>query len=123
VDITKVLIYVYILFFVGAGLNHFLNPQFYDALVPSLIPFPRVVHQFTGILEIIIPLLLLTKYRKEAALAMIVLLVLLYGANLYVWINNLPYGRNYLSNQQHFIRFLLQVLYIYITYAIYLYDK
>ena len=122
-DITKVLIYVYILFFVGAGLNHFLNPQFYDALVPSLIPFPRVVHQFTGILEIIIPLLLLTKYRKEAALAMIVLLVLLYGANLYVWINNLPYGRNYWSNQQHFIRFLLQVLYIYITYAIYLYDK
>jgi len=123
VDITKVLIYVYVLFFVGAGLNHFLNPQFYDTIVPSFIPFPRVVHQFTGILEIIIPLLLLTKYRKEAALAMIVLLVLLYGANLYVWINNLPYGRNYWSNQQHFLRFLLQVLYIYITYVIYLYDK
>jgi len=123
VDITKVLIYVYVLFFIGAGLNHFLNPQFYDAIVPSFIPFPRVAHQFTGILEIIIPLLLLTKYRKEAALAMIVLLVLLYGANLYVWINNLPYGRNYWSNQQHFIRFVLQVLYIYITYVIYLYDK
>ena len=122
-DITKVLIYVYVLFFIGAGLNHFLNPQFYDVIVPSFIPFPRVVHQFTGILEIIIPLLLLTKYRKEAALAMIVFLVLLYGANLYVWINNLPYGRNYWSNQQHFIRFLLQVLYIYITYVIYLYDK
>ncbi len=122
-EITKVLIYVYVLFFVGAGLNHFLNPQFYDTIVPSFIPFPRVVHQFTGILEIIIPLLLLTKYRKEAALAMIVLLVLLYGANLYVWINNLPYGRNYWSNQQHFLRFLLQVLYIYITYVIYLYDK
>ena len=122
-DITKVLIYVYVLFFVGAGLNHFLNPQFYDAIVPNFIPFPRFVHQFTGILEIIIPLLLLTKYRKEAALAMIVLLVLLYGANLYVWINNLPYGRNYWSNQQHFLRFLLQVLYIYITYVIYLYDK
>ena len=122
-DITKVLIYVYVLFFVGAGLNHFLNPQFYDAIVPNFIPFPRFVHQFTGILEIIIPLLLLTKYRKEAALAMIVLLFFLYGANLYVWINNLPYGRNYWNNQQHFLRFLLQVLYIYITYVIYLYDK
>ena len=122
-EITKVLIYVYVLFIVGAGLNHFLNPQFYDTIVPSFIPFPRVVHQFTGILEIIIPLLLLTKYRKEAALVMIVLLVLLYGANLYVWINNLPYGRNYWSNQQHFLRFLLQVLYIYLTYVIYLYDK
>ena len=122
-DITKVLIYVYVLFFIGAGLNHFLNPQFYDAIVPNFIPYPRAVHQFTGILEIILPILLLTKYRKDAALAMIVLLVLLYGANLYVWINNLPYGRNYWSNQQHFIRFLLQVLYIYITYVIYLYDK
>ena len=121
-DITKVLIYVYVLFFVGAGLNHFLNPQFYDAIVPSFIPYPRFVHQFTGILEILIPLLFLTKYRKEAAIMMIILLVILYGANLYVWINNLPYGRNYWSNQQHFFRFLLQLFYIGIAYIIYLYE-
>ena len=121
-EITKVLIYVYVLFFVGAGLNHFLNPQFYDAIVPSFIPYPRFIHQFTGILEILIPLFLLTKYRKEAAIMMIILLVILYGANLYVWINNLPYGRNYLSNQQHFLRFLLQLLYIGIAYIIYRYD-
>ena len=121
-EITKVLIYVYVLFFVGAGLNHFLNPQFYDAIVPSFIPYPRFVHQFTGILEILIPILFLTKYRKEAATMMIILLVILYGANLYVWINNLPYGRNYWSNQQHFFRFLLQLFYIGIAYIIYLYE-
>ena len=122
-DITKVLIYVYIAFFIGAGFNHFLNPQFYDAIVPEFIPFPRFIHQFTGVLEIIIPLLFLTKYRKEAALIMILFLILIYGANLYVWVNNLPYGRTYFSNQQHFFRLLLQVLYIYITYLIYIYDK
>ena len=122
-DITKVLIYVYIVFFVGAGLNHFLNPQFYDAIVPQFIPFPRLVHQITGALEIIIPLFLLTRFRKEAALVMIIFLILIYGANLYVWVNNLPYGRTYFSNQQHFIRLLLQILYIYITYVIYMYDK
>ena len=121
-EITKVLIYVYVLFFVGAGLNHFLNPQFYDAIVPSFIPYPRFIHQLTGILEILIPLLFLTKYRKEAAIMMIILLVILYGANLYVWINNLPYGRNYWSNQQHFLRFLLQLFYIGIAYIIYLYE-
>ncbi len=121
-EITKVLIYVYVLFFVGAGLNHFLNPQFYDAIVPNFIPYPRFVHQFTGILEILIPILFLTKYRKEAAIMMIILLVILYGANLYVWINNLPYGRNYWSNQQHFFRFLLQLFYIGIAYIIYLYE-
>ena len=122
-DITKVLIYVYVIFFIGAGVNHFLNPQFYDAIVPQLIPFPRLVHQITGVLEIIIPLFLLTRFRKEAALIMIVFLILIYGANLYVWVNNLPYGRTYFSNQQHFIRLLLQILYIYITYVIYMYDK
>tara|TARA_Y100001970_G_scaffold170045_1_gene207846 strand:- start:2254 stop:2622 length:369 start_codon:yes stop_codon:yes gene_type:complete len=121
-DITKVIIYVYVLFFVGAGINHFLNPQFYDAIVPSFIPYPRIVHQFTGILEILIPLLFFTKYRKEATIMMIILLVILYGANLYVWIYNLPYGRNYWSNQQHFLRFLLQLFYIYIAYIIYLYE-
>ena len=122
-DLTKVLTYVYVLFFVGAGLNHFLNPQFYDAIVPDFIPFPRLVHQITGVIEIILPLFLLTRFRKEAALLMIIFLVILYGANLYVWINNLPYGRTYFTNQQHFFRFLLQVLYIYITYVIYKYDK
>ncbi len=122
-DITKVLIYVYVIFFIGAGVNHFLNPQFYDAIVPQFIPFPRIVHQFTGVLEIIIPLFLLTRFRKEAALIMIIFLILIYGANLYVWVNNLPYGRTYFSHQQHFIRLLLQILYIYITYVIYIYDK
>ena len=121
-DITKVLIYVYVIFFVLAGLNHFLNPQFYDTIVPSFIPYPRFVHQFAGILEIVFPLLFLTKYRKEAAIIMIILLIILYGANLYVWINNLSYGRNYWSNQQHFLRFLLQLIFIGITYIIYLYE-
>ncbi|MEL0239999.1 MAG: hypothetical protein VW913_04045 [Candidatus Actinomarina sp.] len=122
-DITKLLIYVYVVFFISAGINHFLNPQFYDALVPDFIPFPRLVHQITGVIEIILPLFLLTRFRKEAALLMIIFLVILYGANLYVWVNNLPYGRTYFTNQQHFFRFLLQVLYIYITYVIYKYDK
>ena len=122
-DITKLLIYVYVVFFISARINHFLNPQFYDALVPDFIPFPRLVHQITGVIEIILPLFLLTRFRKEAALLMIIFLVILYGANLYVWVNNLPYGRTYFTNQQHFFRFLLQVLYIYITYVIYKYDK
>ena len=122
-DITKLLIYVYIIFFISAGINHFLNPQFYDAIVPEFIPYPRQVHQFSGVLEILIPLFFLTRYRKEAALIMIVFLIILYGANFYVWYYNLPYGGTYFSNQQNFFRFLLQILYIYITYVIYLYDK
>lgn len=122
-DIIKILTYVYILFFIFAGVNHFLNPSFYDAMVPSFIPYPRFVHQFTGLLEIIIPLFFLTKFKREAALIMILFLVAIYGANLYVWINNLPYGRRYFTNQEHTIRLFIQIAYIYVTYLIYNYDK
>jgi|TARA_B100001093_G_scaffold163333_1_gene155702 uncharacterized membrane protein len=122
-DLVKILIYAYVVFFVGAGINHFLQPQFYDSIVPSFIPFPRFVHQFTGLIEIVLPLFLLTKYRKEAALLMIIFLVLIYGANLYVWINNLPYGGRYFSTQQHIFRFFLQLVYIYLTYVIYMYES
>lgn len=122
-DLVKILIYAYVVFFVGAGINHFLQPQFYDSIVPSFIPFPRFVHQFTGLIEIVLPLFLLTKYRKEAALLMIIFLVLIYGANLYVWINNLPYGGRYFSTQQHIFRLFLQIVYIYLTYVIYMYES
>ena len=122
-DIVKILIYFYIIFFVVAGLNHFYNPTFYDSMVPSFIPYPRIVHQFTGLLEIIIPLFLLTKWRKEAAIIMILFLIAIYGANLYVWVNKLPYGRTVFTNTQHLIRFFIQVGYIWLTYVIYRYDK
>lgn len=121
-DVIKVITYAYIVFFVFAGINHFLNPAFYDALVPSFIPMPRLVHQFTGILEIVIPLLFLTKYKTEAALFMIIFLILIYGANLYVWIEALPYGNRTFTNLQHFYRLLIQVAYLGITYIIYRYD-
>jgi len=121
-DVIKLITYAYIVFFVFAGINHFLNPAFYDALVPSFIPMPRLVHQFTGILEIVIPLLFLTKYKTEAALFMIIFLILIYGANLYVWIEALPYGNRTFTNLQHFYRLLIQVAYLGITYIIYRYD-
>ena len=121
-DLVKIITYGYVIFFIGAGLNHFINPVFYDELVPKFIPFPRVVHQFTGILEIIIPLFLFTKWRSQAALLMIVFLIFIYGANLYVWVEGLPYGRRTFSNIEHTYRLLLQFAYIAVTYIIYRYD-
>jgi uncharacterized membrane protein len=117
-DLVKLLIYVYIGFFVLAGFNHFLNLQFYEPLVPKFIPFPQLAHQFIGILEIIIPLFLITKYRNEAALIMVLLLILIYSSNLYVWINDIPYGKNNFSNVQHFGRLLFQIFLILITIKI-----
>ena len=52
---------------------------------------------------------------------MIVFIVILYLGNLHVWVNNLPYGKNYYSNAQHTVRLILQIVLIYITYIIYKY--
>ena len=121
-DLIKAFTYVYILFFVLAGINHFLNPSFYDSLVPKFIPHPRLVHQLTGVIEIILPLLLLTRYKQNAALLMIIFLILIYSANLYVWIEGLPYGNKVFTNIEHIYRLFLQVLYVTFAYIIYKYD-
>jgi len=121
-DLIKAFTYVYILFFVLAGINHFLNPSFYDSLVPKFIPYPRLAHQLTGVIEIILPLLLLTRYKQNAALLMIIFLILIYSANLYVWIEGLPYGKKVFTNIEHIYRLLLQVLYVAFAYIIYKYD-
>jgi len=115
VEITKVLTYIYILFFVGAGANHFLSPQFYDSIIPSFIPFPRLTHQFVGLLEITIPFLYLTKYKHLAGILMSLLLTLIYISNLYVWINKLPYGNLNYSNSQHILRLFGQILLVYLS--------
>ncbi len=120
--VIKIVTIGYVGFFVIAGINHFLNPIFYDRIVPDFIPFPRFVHLTTGVIEIILPLLFFTRYRKEAAILMMIFLILIYIGNLNVWINDLPYGNRYLSNYQHFLRLLLQFFYIGVAYLIYLFD-
>jgi uncharacterized membrane protein len=121
-DLIKISTYLYVIFFITAGLNHFLNPVFYDSLVPKFLPFPRQVHQLTGVIEITLPIFLLTKYRSEAALVMIIFLIAIYGANLYVWVEGLPYGNRVFTNAQHLFRLLLQLAYIAFAYIIYRYD-
>ena len=119
--VVKLITIAYIAFFFFAGLNHFINPNFYDSIVPNYIPFPRFTHYLVGVIEMIIPFLLLTRFKNITAIFMIIFIVILYLGNLHVLLNGLPYGNIYFTNIQHFIRFLLQLLLIYITYIIYKY--
>ena len=38
--------------FVAAGLNHFRDPAFYDAMIPAVLPWPRFWTLFTGAAEV-----------------------------------------------------------------------
>jgi uncharacterized membrane protein len=73
--------------FVGfAGITHFVNPDFFDAIVPPwLPPNERFWTIVSGIVEVAIaPLLLVPKWRRVGGLAAAALFVAVYPANLYM---------------------------------------
>jgi uncharacterized membrane protein len=73
------------LMYIGAGMNHFVHPATYIAMIPPYIPQPVGVNIFVGIVEILLGLLLLVwvKGRKHVGLAIVVLLVALLPAHVY----------------------------------------
>jgi uncharacterized membrane protein len=72
-----------VLFFVVSGLNHFLSPHFYLAIVPSYLPWHAPLIAISGVAEILGGLgVLLPATRKFAAWGLIALLVAVFPANI-----------------------------------------
>lgn len=75
--IKKVSVYLMGVFYTFAGLNHFVNPDFYIPLIPDYLAFKSGINYFSGLLEIIFGLgIFFNKTRKAAAWGIIVLLLL-----------------------------------------------
>jgi uncharacterized membrane protein len=75
-------------FLTVAGVMHFVNPSFFDAIVPPWLgPSERFWTYASGVAELVVgPLLIIRRTRRIGALAAIVVLVAVYPANLYmVW--------------------------------------
>jgi uncharacterized membrane protein len=89
------------LFILGAGVTHFVNPTFFDAIVPPWMPFgERFWTIVSGIAEVLIGIGVLRRStRKRAALGAFVLFVAVYPANLYMawdW-RDRPFGDQLIS--------------------------
>jgi len=77
------------LFYIMAGTNHFINPDWYVRIVPPILPFKTAIVYISGILEIILgTLLIFPKRRFIASWGLILLLVAVYPANIYVALTN-----------------------------------
>ncbi len=75
-------------FYVLAGTNHFINPNFYKAIMPPWLPWHCFLIYFSGVCEIILGLLLIPKpTRKPAAWGIILLLVAVFPANIQMMLN------------------------------------
>lgn len=55
----KISLYAMVALYVGAGINHFLNPQFYISVMPEWLPDHDISNWVGGVVEIILGLLLI----------------------------------------------------------------
>jgi uncharacterized membrane protein len=74
--------------FILAGVNHFLNPDFYVRIMPPFLPVPLFVVYLSGIFEIALGVLLLVpKFSRLAAYGLVALLLAVFPANIYMALN------------------------------------
>jgi uncharacterized membrane protein len=84
----KILLVIMAAFYLIAGANHFINPNFYKKIMPPWLPGHCFIINFTGVCEIVFGLLLLPKQtRKPAAWCIIALLVAVFPANIQMMLN------------------------------------
>lgn len=85
----KFLLYLMIVFYFLAGVNHFYNPDFYMPIMPPYLPWHLFLIYFSGVMEILFALLLIpVRIRRVGAICIIILLILIFPANIQMTINN-----------------------------------
>ena len=77
------------LFYIGVGTNHIINPNWFVRIIPPILPFKIAIVYISGIFEIILgSLLIFPKTRCIAGWGLIILLLVVYPANIYVALTN-----------------------------------
>ncbi|MAN82680.1 MAG: hypothetical protein CMO36_06585 [Verrucomicrobiaceae bacterium] len=114
VQLIKLIIAVILGFLmIHIGIHHFRNPQIYDDIVPTYLGFPRFWTLLSGIVEIILGIGLIIKFSRQiTARFLIVFYLVVYLANLNMWVNDIPFSGNNLSQIGHSIRLLIQIILI-----------
>jgi uncharacterized membrane protein len=83
--IKLVLKYLFALFFVLAGVNHFRNPDFYVKIMPPYLPWHLFLVYLSGFFEIALgALLLVPRQQRVAAWGLMALLVAVFPANIHM---------------------------------------
>jgi uncharacterized membrane protein len=73
-------------FLLVAGISHFLNPEFFDAIVPPALPgSERLATYLSGVAEVLVGVgILIARTRRVALWAAAALFIAVYPANLYM---------------------------------------
>ena len=80
------------IFFITAGMMHFIVPEAYIRIVPPALPAPRLLVEVSGIAEIAGGLgLLWPATQRPAAWGLVLLLCAVFPANVYMAIAHVPF--------------------------------
>mgnify|MGYP006118412263 CR=1 FL=1 len=103
------------LFYLFAGISHFKNPTFFIKITPKWVYKPKTVNILIGVIELILATGLVFNFtRSLAAIGIIVLLILVFPANIYHFQLSLQNKRNISLT---FLRLPIQLLLIYWAYT------
>ncbi len=103
------------LFFIGAGVFHFVRPAPYLAMMPPWLPRPGLLVVVSGLAEIAGGIgVLIGRFRRMAAWGLIALLVAIFPANLHVALHGWP-GTDF-PRWVLWLRLPFQVLFIWLVY-------
>ena len=96
-----------------AGLNHFLVPATYVAMMPSMLPSPWALVYISGVAEILGGLgLILPRTRRLAGWGLVALYVAVFPANLNMAVHHLRLGTREIPSWALWLRLPLQGLLI-----------
>ena len=96
--------------FVWIGIQHFVEPAWFEPIVPKILGNPTFWVIISGIPEVGLGIaVMIPKTRKWAAMGLAALLVVLYWANLNMWVNDIEIGGQSFGTTAHILRGLAQV--------------
>ena len=99
------------LFFVNVGIMHFTDVEWFTPIVPEILPFSAEFWVIvSGFPEVLCGLgLIIPRTRVLAGKATVALLIVLYWANLNMWINDIPLDGNTFPLWAHVLRAVAQL--------------
>ena len=103
------LCWFFAVFFFSAAIMHFVKVDSFVAMVPPMLPFPRLIVWATGIMELVFAVgLILPKYRKLSGFWLAPYLLAVLPANIYMAMYNIPLGDRVMSPVVLWVRVALQ---------------
>lgn len=103
-------------FFMGGGITHFTNPDFYVAIMPPWIGWHLEIVYISGVFEILGALgILIPALRQWAGNGLLLLVVCVTPANVHMWLN--PELFPDVSTAFLSIRLVLQIVLLWVIWA------